>query len=212
MSQKLSKKFVYKTLLHIKQLKQSYAFFSAIVFFSPRNCIAHIKLIIFQHLFNIKIEAKQLKMQRDPKWSQLYLIIYIYIYLRSRQIERNKRIFLHRSITLHNLVHFHDVSSAHMHARTLGFTTVETLNGRAGIRWTKGRGERWSSKQTLRKVDAWKEQRLDDVARPPLRRHFRPSIGILGRRNPGGGCWRQSVFSVVVHACHARPGSDRSSG
>lgn len=208
---------MYKTLLHIKQVNQSYTFFSAIVFFSPRNCIAHIKLIIFQHLFNIKIEAKQLKMQRDPKWSQLYLIIYIYIFVhvKSNGIKETNipppfdhftqpRTFPRRVECAH--------ARAHMHARTLGFTTVETLNGRAGIRWTKGRGERWSSKQTLRKVDAWKEQRLDDVARPPLGRHFRPSIGILGRRNPGGGCWRQSVFSVVVHACHARPGSDRSSG
>ena len=77
-----------------------------------------------------------------------------------------------------------ECAHARAHVRSLHDRTVETLNGRAGIRWTKGereKGERWPSKQTLRKVDAWKEQRLDDVARPPLGRHFRPSIGILGR-------------------------------
>lgn len=131
---------------------------------------------------------------------------------RSRQIERNKRneysstvrsFYTTAYISTASVECAHSRAHIRFHDRSVG-----TANGRAGIRWTKGRGERWSSKQTLGKVDAWKE-RLGNVARPPFGRHFLPSIGILARRNPGGGCWRQSVFSVVVHATLNQEAADR---
>lgn len=170
-----------------------------------------------KHLFNDKNRSKAAKNATRSKMTtivpcnNIYTCLEFRVHVESNGIkETNIPLPFDRFTQPRTFPRRVECAHARAHVRSLHDRTVETLNGRAGIRWTKGereKGERWPSKQTLRKVDAWKEQRLDDVARPPLGRHFRPSIGILGRRNPGGGCWRQSVFSVVVHAYHAQPGS-----
>lgn len=92
-------------------------------------------------------EAKQRKIQRDPT-----IVPYIYIFgaFKTNGIKET-------NVPL-PFDHFtHDHISTAWRVRKLGFTTVrsvEAVNVRAGIRWTK-KEERWTTgKQTLGKVDA----------------------------------------------------------
>lgn len=64
---------------------------------------------------------------------------------RSRRIERNKRneySSTDRFTQPRTFPRRVECAHARAHVRSLHDRTVETLNGRAGIRWTKGRGER----------------------------------------------------------------------